>query len=148
MENELRGLVAHLETSWNRYDSQAFASIFAEDADFIHILGAHYVGREAIDKGHRVIWDTIYKNSVNQWRVEKIRTLGDDAAIVFTESTLQFFQGDETVRAKSRPTLIAQRRNGDWVIVAFQNTLQKDAISEEAMAKLEKAHPYQGSGPR
>jgi len=148
MENELRGLVAHLEDSWNRYDSQAFASIFAEDADFIHILGAHYVGRQAIDKGHRVIWDTIYKDSVVEWRVEKIRALGDEAAIVFTESALQFFQGGEKVTAKARPTLVAQRRNGEWVVVAFQNTLQKDAISAEEMAKLEKAHPYQGSGPK
>lgn len=142
METELSGLVAHLEASWNRYDSQAFASIFAEDADFIHILGAHYVGRDAIEKGHRVIFDTIYKNSENQVRVEKIRALGNDVAVVFTESTLQFFQGGEKVKAKSRPTLIAQRKNGEWVIVTFQNTLQRDAMSDDAMEKLVKAHPY------
>ena len=147
MENELRALVAHLEDSWNRYDSNAFASVFAEDADFIHILGAHYVGREAIDKGHRVIWDTIYKGSKNKMEVHKIRSLGENVAVVFTQATLEFFQGGEKVTIKSRPTLIATRNNGNWEIAAFQNTLQKEAVSDEALDRLVKAHPFPGGGP-
>jgi uncharacterized protein (TIGR02246 family) len=144
MDKELRALVAHLEKSWNSYDSQSFASVFAEDADFIHILGAHYIGRENVDKGHRAIFDTIYKGSHNQLEVQKIRPLGDDIAIVFTQSTLDFFQGEKKVRAQSRPTLVAQKKNGRWEIVTFQNTLQKDAVSDEVMERLVKAHPFQG----
>ena len=147
MENELRALVAHLQDSWNRYDSKAFASIFAEDADFIHILGAHYTGRESIDKGHRTIWDTIYKGSKNRMGIYKIRSLGENAAVVFTQATLEFFQGDEKVTIKSRPTLIVQRKNANWEIVSFQNTLQKEAIADETLEKLSKAHPFPGSGP-
>jgi uncharacterized protein (TIGR02246 family) len=147
MENELRALVAHLESSWNRYDSKAFASIFAEDADFIHILGAHYTGRESIDKGHRTIWDTIYKGSKNRMEVYKIRLLGENAAVVFTQATLEFFQGGEEVVIKSRPTLIVHSNNGKWEIAAFQNTLQKEAVSDEALEKLVRAHPFPGSGP-
>jgi uncharacterized protein (TIGR02246 family) len=147
MENELRALVAHLESSWNRYDSKAFATVFADDTDFIHILGAHYVGRESVDKAHRTIWDTIYKGSNVKMEVHKIRSLGEEAAIVFTQATLDFFQGGEKVIIKSRPTLIAQRNNGRWEIAAFQNTLQKEAVSDETLEKLAKAHPFPGGGP-
>ena len=147
METELRALATHLESSWNRYDSQAYASIFAEDADFIHILGGHFNGRESIEKGHRMIFDTIYKGSHNTMEVEKIRPLSDDLAIVFAQSSLQFFQGGTPVTIKSRPTLIANRRAGKWEIVAFQNTLQKEAVTDEALDRLVKAHPFPGSSP-
>lgn len=148
MENELRALVAHLQDSWNRYDSNAFASVFAEDADFIHILGGHYVGRESVDKAHRTIWDTIYTGSKSKMEAHKIRSLGENAAIVFTQATLEFFQGGEKVVIKSRPTLIVHRNNGKWQIAAFQNTLQKEAVSDDAMEKLVKAHPFPGGGPK
>jgi len=147
MENELHALVSHLEDSWNRYDSNAFASVFAEDADFIHILGGHYVGREAVDKAHRTIWDTIYKGSNVKMDVHKVRPLGNDVAVVFTQAALQFFQGGERVMIKSRPTLIVQRVNGELEVAAFQNTLQKEAVIDEALEKLVKAHPFRGSGP-
>lgn len=147
MENELRELVAHLEESWNRYDSEAYATVFAEDADFIHILGAHYIGRESVDTAHRRIWDTIYKGSRVKMEVEKIRQLGNDTAIVFTHAALEFFQGGEKVTMKSRPTLIVQRNNGRWEIAAFQNTLQKEAVNDDTLEKLVKAHPFPGGGP-
>lgn len=142
MEKELRALVAHLEKSWNSYDSLSFTSVFAEDADFIHILGAYYNGKETIEKGHRAIFDTIYKGSHNRLEVQKIRPLSEDTAVVFIQSTLDFFQGEHKVRIRSRPTLVAQKRNQEWEIVAFQNTLQKEAVSDEAMERLVKAHPF------
>jgi uncharacterized protein (TIGR02246 family) len=146
MEKDLRALVAHLEKSWNSYDSQSFASVFAEDADFIHILGAYFNGKESIEKGHRAIFDTIYKGSHNTLEVQKIRPLSDDTAVVFTHATLDFFQGENKVRIQSRPTLVAQRKSGGWEIAVFQNTLQKDAVSDEAMERLVKAHPFPGKG--
>ena len=144
MDKELHALVAHLEKSWNSYDSQSFASVFAEDADFIHILGAYFNGRENIEKGHRAIFDTIYKGSHNQLQVHKIRALSEDVAVVFTQATLDFFQGENKVRIQSRPTMVTQRKNGGWEIAVFQNTLQKDAVSDEAMERLVKAHPFPG----
>src|SRR3954464_11336867 len=97
MEQELKAIVQHLQDCWNCYDSRSYAEVFAEDADFIHILGAYYHGREKIEQGHCVIFDTIYKGSRNSLTVQKIRPLGENAAVVFVESTLQFLQGGERV---------------------------------------------------
>ncbi len=57
--------------AWNSYDSVAWAVLFAKDAEFIHILGGYFQGREAIERGHRTIFDTIYKGSQNKFKVEK-----------------------------------------------------------------------------
>ena len=143
METELRAIVAHLEDCWNRSDSKGFAEVFAEDADFVHILGGYYNGRDAVEAGHRMIFDTIYKNSVNKWEIVKIRPLTDNSAIVFTLSTLEFNQGPNRVTTQSRPTVTAVRTGGKWQIAAFQNTLIKDA-GADVQERLAQDHPFKG----
>lgn len=144
MENELRAIVAHLEKYWNRSDSVAFAEVFAEDADFVHILGGYYNGREAVQAGHRMIFDTIYKDSVNKWEIVKIRPLGSDAAIVFTLSNLTFKQNGHDVTLQARPTLVGERRDGRWQIAAFQNTMIKDLGADAIQERLAQDHPFKG----
>src|SRR5271157_321174 len=88
-EQALREIVQQLESAWNKSDSVAWSKLFADDADFIHVLGGHFHGREEIEQGHRLIFDTVYKGSVNRFQVEKIRFAGDDVAIVFLFATLK-----------------------------------------------------------
>jgi uncharacterized protein (TIGR02246 family) len=54
-ERPLHELVEKLETAWNVSNNVAWAALFAEDADFIHILAGHHHGRVAIEQGHRTI---------------------------------------------------------------------------------------------
>jgi len=75
-EQSLREIVRGLEAAWNSGDSVTWAGFFAEDADFIHILGGHFNGRTAIERGHRAIFDTIYKGSTNKYTVKKARFIG------------------------------------------------------------------------
>jgi uncharacterized protein (TIGR02246 family) len=81
-ERALHGMVYQLEAAWNAADSASFAALFADDADFIHILGGYYTGRAAIEAGHRMIFGTIYKGSTVRYSVEKIRFLRPDIALV------------------------------------------------------------------
>jgi len=148
MENELRAIVAHLENCWNRSDSVAFADVFAEDADFVHILGGYYTGRDQVEAGHRIIFDTIYKNSTVKWEVVKIRPVSNDAAVVLTISSLEFQQGGNKVTLHTRPTMIAEHRDGKWQIAAFQNTLIKDANAGAVQEKLASDHPFKGNAPK
>ncbi len=85
-ERALHGMVYQLEAAWNAADSASFAALFAEDADFIHILGGYYTGRAAIEAGHRMIFGTIYKGSTVRYSVEKIRFLRPDVATHFSSS--------------------------------------------------------------
>ena len=92
-ERELHQMVYQLESSWNAGDGDAFAALFADDADFIHILGGYYTGRETIRAGHRMIFGTIYKGSTVHYSVEKIKFLRPDIAIVFLRQHLEFAEG-------------------------------------------------------
>jgi uncharacterized protein (TIGR02246 family) len=121
-ERALHGMVYQLEAAWNAADSASFAALFAEDADFIHILGGYYTGRAAIEAGHRMIFGTIYKGSSVRYSVEKIRFLRPDVAIIFLRKFLQFPEGGVATELEARPTIIAEGVDGSWRIVALQNT--------------------------
>jgi uncharacterized protein (TIGR02246 family) len=141
-EQALRGIVAKLESAWNAADSAAWASVFADDVDFIHILGVHYTGRAAVETGHRMIWDTIYKGSTVKYVVEKIRPVGADAAVVFVVGEMTFFDNGVERHIKARPTMTVQRAEGGWEIAVFQNTLIAEAMSAADKERLVMRHPF------
>jgi uncharacterized protein (TIGR02246 family) len=121
-EKSLHEMVYQLEAAWNAADAQSFAEAFAEDADFIHILGGYYKGRAAIEAGQRMILGTIYKGSAVRFSVERIRFLRPDVAIVSLRQYLQFYDAGAPTELEARPTLIADKRDGKWQIVHLQNT--------------------------
>ena len=70
-QGPLLEIVRRLERAWNNGDSVAWTAEFAKDADFIHVLGGFFHGTGDIERGHRTIFDTIYKGSRNRFEVEK-----------------------------------------------------------------------------
>ena len=121
-ERALHGVVYQLEGAWNAGDASAFAALFTEDADFVHILGGYYTGREAIEAGHRMIFGTIYKGSTVHYSVEKIKFVRPDVALVFLRQHLQFADGAAAQELDGRPTLVAVKNDDAWQIAALQNT--------------------------
>jgi uncharacterized protein (TIGR02246 family) len=131
-ERALHGMVYQLEQAWNAADGAAFAAPFANDADFVHILGGYYTGREAIEAGHRMIFGTIYKGSTVRYSVEKIRFLRPDVALILLRQHLQFFEDGQPRELDARPTIIAEKADGTWRIVAEQNTRISEAGASAA----------------
>jgi len=121
-ERALHKLVYQLESAWNAGDGDAFARLFADDADVIHILGGYYSGRETIRAGHRMIFGTIYKDSTIHYSVEKIKFLRPDIAIVFLRQHLRLAESSVVPELDARPTIVAESIDGKWRIVALQNT--------------------------
>jgi uncharacterized protein (TIGR02246 family) len=125
-------LVRVLEDAWNGSNSQRFASVFAEDADFITVMGKHYNGRGPIDAGHRAIFDTIYKGSRNRYTIEGVRFVRPDVVVVFVRALLELAD-DKTISA--RPTMVLTKENGKWQVEVLQNTV----VAAENASPLEMA---------
>lgn len=136
-EQIIRGLLQHIESSWNRYDSAGFAAVFAEDANFIHIFGGQLDGRAAIEAAHRHIFETIYKGSHASFVPRSIRFLRPDVAVVFARCQVKFKEGNEAREIETRPTLIVVKEQEQWQIVAFQNTkISEVPAAAQAAARL------------
>ncbi len=132
-EQALQDAVRKLEEAWNASDSKAFTAQFADDATFIQIFGGQLDGRLVIEASHRHIFDSIYKGSRARFSVRSIRFVRNDVAIVFTQAQVGFSEGGAQPREiHTRPTMIMTKQQGQWQIVAFQNT----RISEMPAAAL------------
>lgn len=151
MPNEqgaLQEIVNQLEHAWNNGDSVAWTRQFADDVDFIHILGGFFHGSRDIERGHRTIFDTIYKGSHNRYQVEKIRFLRPDVAVVFIRANLTWYLNGKEQHIQARPTLVAEKNpTGEWKIVVFQDTLITPEAVPTLADTLAQAHPIKGNTP-
>ena len=147
MEDEqgLMQIVARLEQAWNNSDSATWSEQFAEDADFIHVLGGFFHGKAAIEQGHRAIFDTIYKGSHNRYQLEKVRFAGRNVAVVFILANLKWYLHGNEQHIQARPTLVAEKSSaGEWKIVVFQNTLVTHESAPTVAKELAAVHPHKG----
>jgi uncharacterized protein (TIGR02246 family) len=116
-------LFHQLLQAWGRGDAEGYAALFTTDAEYIGFDGSHTVGRDAIARSHRPLFERWLRGTRLVGRVMQIRFLGPDAAVVHaTGSTV--FPGEERPRPSrdSMQTLVAVREDGDWRFVGFQNT--------------------------
>lgn len=135
-DRAIREIVAACEAAWNASDSAAFTARMADDVDFINVLGDRHKGRVAIERGHRHIFDTIYKDSRVHYTVDAVRFLRPDVALAFIHARLQSKLppgaiasasretqiGTAMQESQARPTMILTKDAGQWRIAAFHNT--------------------------
>lgn len=139
-------IVGRLEQAWNNSDSVTWAAQFADDADFIHVLGGFFHGSRNIEQGHRTIFDTIYRGSHNRYQVEKVRFLGPDVAVVFVLANLTWYLNGEEQHIQARPTLVLEKSAAsEWKIAVFQNTLITSEAAPTVAGTLAGAHPHKGT---
>ena len=116
LDDELADLACRLEAAWDGGDAEAFAAPFAEEAEFIHILGGGGTGRAAIRAGQVAPFRRIYAGSRASYRPLRAMAVGADAAVVLLHQALRFraVAGEQAIEC--RPSLIAERRPGGWAV--------------------------------
>lgn len=119
---EAERLVGVLQAAWNAMDGVAFAAPFAEDADFVNILGEHFRGRDKIAAGHVGIFQSIYAGSTVSMKLEQVRLLRPDVAVAHVHSNLDVPEGRLAGRHAARYSMVLTRGAGGWEIAAFHNT--------------------------
>ena len=121
-EATIRENVRQMEAGWNTKSGTLFAKPFAADADYVVINGMQLKGREAIDKNHQRIFDTIFKDSTVSLSLKQIRFLRPDVAVVHVTGNNKTRRGEETRESNAIVTLVMTKDEGEWKIAAFQNT--------------------------
>jgi len=116
-------LLHRLERAWNSADGDAFGAPFATDAEFVAIRGDLHSGRAAIGAGHQQILDTIYAGSRLDYEVLRARPLDDQVILAHARGTLEAPSGPLAGRHASTATVVLVKRERDYEIAAFHNTL-------------------------
>lgn len=134
-EADIRAIIANQAAAWNRHDAKAWASPFAQSAEFINILGTPFSGKAAIEGITTRIFATIFKASLDSVTVQKIVWVTPDLAIAHYEHAVSGYaalppgiQASETSPGgqgvlRTRMVYVLHRgTDGAWVIVNGQNT--------------------------
>ena len=125
---DIEAFVAGLTDAWNRGDAKAFSARFAADGSFTNVLGIVAYGREIFELRHSEIFSTIYKGSVLQQSIGKLRFIRPDVAVVDVDAAVKGYArlppgvqagSDGLLRAKLQ--LVLTKENGGWWIAAFHN---------------------------
>jgi uncharacterized protein (TIGR02246 family) len=121
----VNAIVHGFEDTWNRHDMDAFAMLFATDADFVNVIGMRWVGRDAIKQHHAASHATIFKTSTLKIENTTVRFLKADVATARSVWTLTGVASETGQLAPTRTgilTHVLERIDGNWLIVLTQNT--------------------------
>jgi uncharacterized protein (TIGR02246 family) len=122
-EAAIRGLIERAARAWADGDGEAYAAVFAPDADYVTFGGMHLEGREPIARVHQQLFDGPLAGSRLALTVKKVRFLGPDAAIAHVDGGIVEGGRDElTDERRSMQTVVAARRDGEWRVAATQVT--------------------------
>jgi uncharacterized protein (TIGR02246 family) len=120
-EPAVRKVVADLAEAINRGNSEAFAALFTEDADFVVITGKYLKGRNEIVTYHAGLFTGSFKGSHLDVTSVAIRFLRPDVAVARV-ATKRAEDGGKEMRT-SFPMLVLTKEGKSWLIAAAQNTL-------------------------
>ena len=121
-QDEVRTLYSALITGWNNHDGAAMAAPFADDGVIIGFDGSLHSGRDTIGTQMAQIFAD-HETGRYAVDVRDVRAVGSDAVLLRAITGLvppgQTAINPET---NSHQTVFAERRDGRWQIVLFQNT--------------------------
>ncbi len=110
---------------WNRHDMDAFARLFAADAQFVNVVGLWWKGRDEIKGAHAATHATLFRNSTLDVREVAVRILKPDVAIARTPWRLTGHVGPSGEKLPERKGILVtvmMREGAEWKIVDAQNT--------------------------
>lgn len=120
-ETAIRDHYARMLACWG--DATAYAECFTPDADYIIANGMIEHGWQQIVEGHAIIFSAWARNSRLVGRVESIRFITADVALLIAHGHIEYM--DHRSSADNKRTvysLVAQRFDDRWLFAAYQNT--------------------------
>lgn len=111
-----------LLTCWNNQDAAGMASLFTKDANVIGFDGSQMNGQEQIETELKHVF-TNHKTAAYVWKVEEIRFLNSEAALLRAIVGM-VPPGKKEINPATNAvqSLIAIKQNDNWKISLFQNT--------------------------
>ena len=122
---EVTKVVQAFAECWNRHDMNAFAELFAPDAEFVNVVGLWWKGREEIKKAHEFTHATMFKNSRLTISGVCARLPAKNIAIARSRWVLEGHVSPAGTLLPARSGILLNvlaHTSGAWSIIDSQNT--------------------------
>ncbi|GJM34910.1 MAG: hypothetical protein DHS20C18_39110 [Saprospiraceae bacterium] len=122
-EKAIQQVVETMITSWGEGNGEKFASIFADEHDFIVWTGYYIKNSNPTvnARAHQGIFNTIYKDTDLYSTIDKIKFIREDIALIHV-------LGAVSKKGEGRPTDpevlwtgILEKKDNTWKIISFHN---------------------------
>ena len=113
----IRRIVAENDDAWNRRDAKRLVAHVTEDTDHIGVAGHWTTGKGALERNLSEVFSTPQPTQTAS--IERLRFLSPDIAVA--QIRREYRNDRRSWYAIS--TSVFQRKNGEWLVAAFQNTL-------------------------
>lgn len=103
----------------------ALAQLFAQDADFVNVVGIWWTSRGEIERAHQATHRTMFKDSTLSGHIASLKLIRDDVAVVHFAWSLVGMRapdGQAVPERKGILVFVLSREAGTWTIRAAQNT--------------------------
>ncbi len=110
---------------WNRHDMDAFAELFAPDAEFVNVVGLWWKGREEIRKAHQFAHETMFKHSRLSISDTSVRFPVPSIAIARSRWVFEGHVSPDGSALPARSGILVNvlaGATGAWLIIDSQNT--------------------------
>jgi uncharacterized protein (TIGR02246 family) len=109
---------------WNSHDIKSFAALFAENADFVNVIGLWWRGRPEIQKAHEALHATRMRNSHLVATETAVRVLRPGVAVTHVRWELTGDTGIDGVTLPPRQGSTVARDRQDWEQMADRNSAE------------------------
>jgi uncharacterized protein (TIGR02246 family) len=123
-ERAIRAVMDRFVDAWNHHDAKAFATVFAEDADFTNWRGTGAIGRSKVEAFHAPVFATIFSKSHLEYTDIKTRFVRPDVATVdvhWKMSGAIDAQGNPRPEREGLLSFVMANSAGQWEIVVMHN---------------------------
>ena len=121
----VRGVAAAFVDDWNRHDITSLARLFADDAQFVNVIGLWWHGRAEIQTQHEALHATRMRVSHLVATETAVRLLCPDVAVLHMRWQLTGDTGIDGVTLPMREgvmSFVTVRAGRNWQIASAQNT--------------------------
>ncbi|MFI6432533.1 SgcJ/EcaC family oxidoreductase [Rhodococcus oryzae] len=120
-EAAIRTVLAGIYQAWGN-DADAFVADYTEDATAI-LPGSYRRSREEVRQSMADGFASFLKGSTTRDEIRSIRFLGEDAAVVVSETGI-LFPGETQVPADrvANATWVLEKRDEKWLLAAYHNS--------------------------
>ncbi|MFE9445099.1 SgcJ/EcaC family oxidoreductase [Streptomyces sp. NPDC006602] len=121
-EAAIHTVLAGVYQAWDAGDADAFVAAYTEDASAI-LPGSYRGSREEIRQTMADGFASYLKGSTTTNRIDQLRFLGPDAAVVVSETGI-LFPGESEVPTNriANATWVLERRARGWLVAAYHNS--------------------------
>lgn len=123
-EEAVRNLPQAFVSAFNKHDAHQLTQIMADDVDFVTVGAMWLHGKPDFEKWHAHLLNGRFHEIKNEVLRVAVRFLRPDIAIVHWSWTASGDKNPDGTARKRRygmMTMVAEKRNGSWLVVASQN---------------------------